>query len=181
MGETIGTAGRIGRTTIELRRGDITLVTADAIVNAANSALSGGAGVNGAIHRIGGPSILAQCKVIGGCQTGNAVITGAGALTASYVIHAVAPKYSGKPQDAQLLRSAYVNALARAEEVKAKSIAFPSLGTGIYGYPIKEAATIAVDAVGRHVSGGKSSLERVIFVLFTQEDYDVYQRLFPKR
>ncbi len=174
-------AGRIGRTTIELRRGNITQIGADALVNAANSSLSIGGGVDGWIHRIGGPSILAQCKVIGGCPTGNAVITGAGDLTASYVIHAVAPRYSGKPEDAELLRSAYANALARAEEVQVKSIAIPSLGTGAYGFPIEQAAPIAVDTVGRHVNSGKSTLERVIFVLFTEHDYDVYRRLFPKR
>lgn len=175
------TAGRIGRTTLELRVGNITRIMVDAVVNAANASLSGGDGVDGWIHKIGGPSIMAQCRIIGGCPTGNAVVTSAGDLPAVYVIHAVAPRYTGKPQDDELLRSAYLNALARAEEVKIKTIAFPSLGTGAYGFPIEQAAPIAVDAVGRHVSSVKSSLERVTFVLFTESDYDVYQRLFPKR
>ena len=175
------TAGRIGRTTVELRVGNITKIPADALVNAANASLSGGDGVDGWIHKIGGPSIMAQCRIIGSCPTGNAVVTSAGDLPASYVIHAVAPRYTGKPADNDLLRAAYLNALARAEEVKIKTIAFPSLGTGAYGFPVEQAAPIAVDAVGRHVSSGKSSLERVIFVLFTEHDYDVYQRLFPKR
>jgi|SRR5579875_2194060 O-acetyl-ADP-ribose deacetylase (regulator of RNase III) len=173
------TAERIGRTTLELRQGNITKVAADVIVNAANASLSGGGGVDGWIHRIGGPSIMAQCRIIGGCPTGEAVVTGAGDLLAKYVVHAVAPRYSGKPQDAQLLRSAYANALLRAEEVKAKSIAFPSLGTGAYGYPIEQAAPIAVDTVRRHLGSGRTSLELVMFVLFTEHDYDVYRKLFP--
>lgn len=166
---------------MELRQGDITKVAADALVNAANEALSGGKGIDGAIHRVGGATILSQCKIIGRCRTGNAVITGAGDLMASYVIHAVAPRYTGKPEDAQLLRSAYGSALLRADEVRVKTIAIPSLGTGVFGFPIEQAAPIAVDTVGRYVSTGKSSLERVIFVLFTEADYAVYQRLFPKR
>jgi O-acetyl-ADP-ribose deacetylase (regulator of RNase III) len=175
------TAGRIGRTTIELRRANITQVVADALVNAASPSLVGGDDVDGWIHKIGGPSILAQCKIIGGCPTGKAVITTAGDLAASYVIHAVAPRYAGKAEDANLLRSAYAHALARAEEVQARSIAFPSLGTGSFGFPIDQAAPIAVDMIGRHASSGKSSLERVIFVLISEGDYAAYERLFPKR
>jgi O-acetyl-ADP-ribose deacetylase (regulator of RNase III) len=174
-------AGRIGRATIELCLGDITRVVADAIVNAANASLSGGAGVDGAIHFIGGKAIMAQCRIIGGCATGDAVITSAGDLRALYVIHAVAPRYSGKPEDDQLLRSAYANALARADEVKVKSIAFPSLGTGAYGFPIERAAPIALDTIARHVSTGSSSLERITFVLFSEDDYATYEQLFPKR
>jgi len=174
-------AGRIGRTNFELRQGNITQITVDALVNSSNASLSVGGGVDSSIHRMGGPTILAQCQVIGGCPTGNAVITGAGDLTASYVIHAVPPIYSGKPEDFELLRSAYANALARAEEVRVKSIAIPSLGTGAYGFPIEQAAPIAVDTVGRHVNSGKTTLERVVFVLFSEGDFDAYRRLFPKR
>jgi O-acetyl-ADP-ribose deacetylase len=175
------TTGRIGRTAIELSQGNIARVSADAIVNAANASLSGGGGVDGAIHSTGGPTIMEQCRLIGKCETGNAVVTGAGDLAALYVIHAVAPRYTGKPEDAKLLRSAYVNALARAEELKVKSIAFPSLGTGAYGYPIEQAAPIAVESIGRHLGNGQSSLRRVIFVLFRDEEYHVYQRLFTRR
>lgn len=175
------TAGRIGRTTIELRRANITQIVADVLVNAASPSLTGGDNIDGWIHKIGGPSILAQCKIIGGCPTGKAVITSAGGLPASYVVHAVAPKYKGQPEDVNLLRSAYAHALARAEEVQAKSIAIPSLGTGSWGWPIEVAAPIAIDVIGRHASSGKSLLERVIFVLMSEGDYDVYERLFPKR
>jgi len=124
---------------VELKHGDITTVDADAIVNAANSRLAGGGGVDGAIHRAGGPSIMVECKRIGACPTGSAVITGAGMLKAKHVIHAVAPIYSGHPRDAELLRSAYAASLRLAEERALASIAFPSLGTGAYGYPIEEA------------------------------------------
>lgn len=181
MNDRPAVAGRIGRTTLELRRGDITRIAVDAIVNAANASLVGGGGVDGAIHRIGGPTIMAQCKIIGSCPTGNAVVTGAGDLPALYVIHAVAPRYSGKPQDAQLLRSAYASSLAKADELNVKSISFPSLGTGAYGYPIEQAGPIALDTVARHVNGGKSGIERVVFVLFSEHDYGIYQRLFPKQ
>ena len=173
-------SGRIGKTALELRVGDITRIAADALVNAANAELRPGGGVDGAIHRVGGPSIEQQCRVIGGCAPGGAVVTGAGDLMAKYIIHTVAPRYSGKPADAQLLRSAYANALKRADELKVVSIAFPSLGTGSYGYPIEQAAPIALDTIGRFVSAG-SSLEKVIIVLFTQGDYAAYERLFPKR
>jgi O-acetyl-ADP-ribose deacetylase (regulator of RNase III) len=174
-------SGRIGKTTLELRVGDITRIAADALVNAANADLTPGGGVDGAIHRIGGPSIAQQCRVIGRCATGDAVVTGAGDLTAMYIIHAVAPQYSGKPTDAELLRSAYGSALRQADELKIKSVAFPSLGTGNYGYPIALAAPIALDTIGRYVSSGASGLERVVIVLFTRADYLAYERLFPKR
>src|SRR5690349_8098469 len=122
----------IGRCTLELVRGDITKIAADAIVNAANSALLGGGGVDGAIHRAGGPSIIAECRKIGGCPTGGAVATGAGHLPARHVIHAVAPIYRGGLGDADLLRSAYRASLELAESLCARSVAFPSLGTGAY-------------------------------------------------
>src|SRR4051794_29503014 len=125
---------QIADTVLELRQGDITRVAADVIVNAANSGLRGGGGGAGAIHRAGGPSIMAECRRIGGCPTGSAVRTGAGTLPGRYVVHAVAPVYSGRPQDAELLRAAYATSLRLAEEVEARSIAFPSLGTGAYGY-----------------------------------------------
>jgi O-acetyl-ADP-ribose deacetylase (regulator of RNase III) len=159
---------------LELRRGDITVVEADAIVNAANSSLQGGGGVDGAIHRAGGPAILEACRAIGTCPTGSAVITTAGRLRARYVIHAIAPRYSGKPRDARLLHGAYAAALELARQRGLVSIAFPSLGTGAYGYPVAAAARIALEAVTGHLAG-TTSLRRVLFVLFSDEDLATYR------
>lgn len=159
---------------IELIVGDITTVRADAIVNAANSALAGGGGVDGAIHAAGGPAIMEETRRrYDGCPTGQAVITGAGRLQARYVIHTVAPRYRGNPQDPMLLRSAYENSLRLATEYELKTIAFPSLGTGAYGYPVHEAALIALATVRAHFEKG-TTLERVTFVLFSQADHDAY-------
>jgi O-acetyl-ADP-ribose deacetylase (regulator of RNase III) len=172
---------RIANTWLELRQGDITQVAADAIVNAANSALAGGGGVDGAIHRVGGPTILAECRRLGGCPTGSAVLTGAGLLPAKHVIHAVAPIYSGRHEshDAHLLRSAYATSLRLAESVQATSIAFPSLGTGAYRYPIHLAAPIALGTVADHLWAG-SGLVRIIFVLFSDHNYDVYVKVLAQ-
>jgi len=161
-------------TAVEFTLGDITLVEADAIVNAANSALLGGGGVDGAIHRAGGPEILEACRAIGSCPTGSAVITTAGRLRARYVIHAVAPRYSGKSRDARLLRGAYTAALELAGQRNLASIAFPSLGTGSYRYPVADAAPLALDAVAEHLAG-PTSLRRVLFVLFSDEDLAAYR------
>lgn len=172
---------RIANTLLELRQGDITQVTADAIVNAANSALAGGGGVDGAIHRAGGPTILAECRRLGGCPTGSAVLTGAGRLPAKHVIHAVAPIYSGRHEshDAQLLRSAYATSLRLAESVGATTIAFPSLGTGAYGYPLHLAAPLALGAVADHLWAG-SALTHVLFILFTAHTLDVYVKVLEQ-
>jgi O-acetyl-ADP-ribose deacetylase (regulator of RNase III) len=166
---------QLGNTRLELRQGDITQVTADAIVNAANSRLAGGGGVDGAIHRAGGPSIMAECRRIGGCPTGSAVLTGAGRLPAKHVIHAVAPIYRGRPADADLLRSAYAKSLELADSAGARSSAFPSLGTGAYGYPVAEAAPIALRAVADHVRAG-TGLAEVIFVLFSADTLAAFAR-----
>ncbi|MDQ2809118.1 MAG: macro domain-containing protein [Chloroflexota bacterium] len=164
---------RINATDIRLQQGDITRVTADALVNAANSRLAGGGGVDGAIQRAGGPSILAECRRSGGCPTGSAVITGAGLLAARWVIHAVAPVYRGTPQDATLLRSAYATSLRLADEAACHSVAFPSLGTGAYGYPLVEAAPIALTTVADHIRAG-SGLTLVIFVLYSPDSYAAF-------
>jgi len=166
---------------IEFAVGDLTTERVDAIVNAANSSLLGGGGVDGAIHRAGGPSILEECRRLGGCPTGSAVLTGAGLLPARYVIHAVAPIYSGRhdSHDAQLLRSAYAASLRLAESVAATSIAFPSLGTGAYGYPLHLAAPIALGTVADHLWAG-SGLTHVLFVLFSAHSYDVYARVLEQ-
>lgn len=164
---------RIGDGTLRLLEADITTIHADAIVNAANAALAGGGGVDGAIHRAGGPSIMEACRRIGGCAPGTAVITTAGNLPARYVIHAVAPIYRGSKQDAEILRGAYDSALQLAREHRLESIAFPSLGTGAYGYPIEEAARIALATVLAHLRE-KTALREVMFALFSRRDRDVY-------
>src|SRR5512145_1444497 len=128
---------KVNQTLIELVLGDITRESTDAIVNAANSRLAGGAGVDGAIHRAGGPAIMAECRKIGGCPTGEAVITTGGNLAAHYVIHTVGPVYrNGASGEARLLQNAYLNSLKLAEKHGVKTIAFPSISTGVYGYPI---------------------------------------------
>src|SRR5438128_10840238 len=131
-GEVFMSTRTINSVTLTLIQGDIVKIEADAIANAANSALAGGGGVDGAIHRAGGPTIMAECRKIGGCPTGSAVATTAGRLKAKYVFHAVGPIYSGRGEDARLLASAYQSCLNLAEQHKVKSIVFPSLSTGVY-------------------------------------------------
>lgn len=177
------TRARVNATTLELIQGDIVEVEADAIVNAANSGLRGGGGVDGAIHRAGGPTILEECRMIGSCATGSAVITGAGQLPARYVIHAVAPVYNdGLHGEPEQLRGAYSASLALADQYNLRGIAFPSLGTGAYGYPLRDAATIALGTVIDHLRG-RTSLRRVTFVLFADLDLRTYaealERLLP--
>ena len=143
-------AGRV----LELVEGDITRQRVDAVVNAANSGLRGGGGVDGAIHRAGGPEIMAECRKIGGCPTGSAVATTAGRLHARYVIHAVGPIwYGGSRREPELLASAYRTSLQVADERGVKTIAFPSLSTGAYGYPIEPAAGIALSTVVDYLKG----------------------------
>ncbi len=167
------------QTRVEFIRGDITRQDTEAIVNAANSSLLGGGGVDGAIHRAGGPQILEECRKIiarqGGCPTGQAVITGGGNLIARYVIHTVGPVWrGGSHNEAALLRDAYCNSLRLAQENGIKSIAFPSISTGVYSYPIKQAAAIAVAAVREFI--GNHDLPRLIrFILFSDRDLAVYQ------
>lgn len=167
---------RVNNAIIELFQGDITKLQIGAIVNAANSRLAGGGGVDGAIHRAGGPAIMAECRKIGGCPTGEAVITTGGKLPARYVIHTVGPVYrSGSSGEAQLLKNAYANSLNLAEAKAVKSVAFPSISTGVYGYPIEEASKIAIRTVVDHLNG-QTILEKVIFVLFSSPDLDVYTK-----
>ena len=167
---------RIGAATIELLRGDITRVSVDAIVNAANTSLLGGGGVDGAIHRAGGPAILAECRRIGGCATGEAVMTTGGLLPAGYVIHAVGPVWNGGGRgEPELLAGAYRNVLRVAEEHALTSLAFPSISTGIYSYPIELASRIALRVTITHLRAG-GGLRRVIFVLFSDDDLEVYRR-----
>lgn len=167
---------RFGSATLELVVGDITEQDVDAIVNAANARLAGGGGVDGAIHRSGGPSIMDECRRIGGCPTGSAVATGAGDLTARIVVHAVGPVYRGSAEDAALLASAYEESLEVARENGAKRVAFPSLSTGAYGYPIEEAAPIALRTVADVLNADDGAFELVRFVLFDRPTHDAYAR-----
>ena len=167
-------------TTLRLHQGDITLLQVDAVVNAANSGLRGGGGVDGAIHRAGGPAIMQACRTIGGCPTGQAVVTTGGNLPARYVIHAVGPVWQGGSRgEPELLRSAYANSLQRAEELGIASMAFPSISTGIYGYPIEQACPVAVGAVIDHVCRG-TDLRRIVFCLYSSGDYAVYEQHFAE-
>jgi O-acetyl-ADP-ribose deacetylase len=169
------------KTTIRLVQGDITTIKADAIVNAANTSLMGGGGVDGAIHRKGGPAILEDCKKIvarqGGCPTGEAVITTGGQLPAKYVIHTVGPVWNGgNKNEKKLLANCYTNALLLAEQHAIKTIAFPNISTGIYRFPKEEAATIAVDTV-QQFTGKHDSIHEIIFVCFDEENYAIYNQL----
>ena len=166
---------------IELLQGDITKLNVDAIVNAANSSLMGGGGVDGAIHRAGGPSILEECKKIitkqGSCPTGEAVITTGGNLPAKYVIHSVGPVWSGgKKNEAEKLANCYKNSLQLAIDNGIKTIAFPNISTGIYGYPKKESAEIAVSTV-KEFFQNNNVISKVIFVCFDEENFQIYQQL----
>ena len=149
---------------IEVVRGDITGLEVDAVVTAANSGLRGGGGVDGAVHRAAGPRLLAACREIGGCPTGSAVVTPAFDLEprVRWVVHAVGPVYRGGPRDAELLAGAYTASLARADEVGARSVAFPSISTGVYGYPDDEAAEVSVAAL----RGADTRVERVLLCAF---------------
>jgi len=168
---------RIGKTRLTLVQGDITQADTEAIVNAANSSLMGGGGVDGAIHRAGGPKILEECRKIvaeqGRCPTGKAVITSGGRLPARYVIHTVGPVWSGgKRRERELLADAYRNSLNLAKKNGIQSISFPSISTGAYRFPIEEAARIALSTVRRFLE--KNELSEVRFVLFSESDLQVY-------
>ncbi|MBT33544.1 MAG: O-acetyl-ADP-ribose deacetylase [Thalassobius sp.] len=166
---------------IQVQQVDITKVMVDAIVNAANSSLLGGGGVDGAIHRAGGPQILEECVKIrnrqGGCNTGDAVITTAGNLPAKYVIHTVGPVWQGgNKNEANLLASCYTSSLDICKEQNIKSVAFPNISTGIYGYPKEPAAEIAVKTVCEYLQANPE-IEEVIFVCFDEENYELYKKL----
>jgi O-acetyl-ADP-ribose deacetylase len=164
----------INASTLVLTIGDITRESTDAIVNAANSRLAGGGGVDGAIHRAGGLAIMKECRKIGGCPTGKAVITTGGNLKARYVIHAVGPRYSdGNSGEAALLRSAYVESLRLASEKNLRSISFPAISTGAYGYPAPEAARIALQTIIDYL---KEHRERTLvrFILYDQSTCDLF-------
>jgi O-acetyl-ADP-ribose deacetylase (regulator of RNase III) len=175
MGERVHEL-HIGDRVLAIVQGDITRFAADAIVNAANSALAGGGGVDGAIHRGGGPSIMAELRTTypDGCATGGAVITGAGDLPARWVVHAVGPRWGGGSHgEADLLASAYRASLRLAHEKNVVSIALPAISLGIYGYPLADGAAIAVRTVADHLAG-PTTIERATFVLFSEPTFRVF-------
>ena len=166
---------------IELVQGDITRQTTDAIVNAANTTLLGGGGVDGAIHRAGGPHIHAPCRQLGGGATGDAKLTPGGRLPARFVIHTVGPVYrDGRHGEPELLASAYHRSLEMAVGAELRSVAFPSISTGAYGYPIAEAAPIALRTVRRFDREHSGALDLIRFVLFSAPDLAVYQETLEK-
>jgi len=169
----------VGKTRVSLVQGDITRQQTEAIVNAANSSLMGGGGVDGAIHRAGGPAILEECRKIVAqierLDTGKAVITRGGNLAAKYVIHTVGPVWlGGNRGEAELLASAYRESLKLAVAYKLKSLSFPSISTGAYGYPLAEAAKVVVEAVLDFLKQNHTPLEQVVFVLYDSRAYQVY-------
>jgi O-acetyl-ADP-ribose deacetylase len=167
--------------TIDLVQGDITQQATDAIVNAANTTLLGGGGVDGAIHRAGGPDILAACRELGGCATGDAKLTTGGRLPARFVIHTVGPVYrDGRHGEPDLLASAYRRSLEVAVGAEVRSVAFPSISTGAYRFPVGEAAPIALGVVTRFDREHPGALDLVRFVLFSATDLAVYRHSLEK-
>jgi O-acetyl-ADP-ribose deacetylase (regulator of RNase III) len=171
---------KVGRAKVELVQGDITLQDTDAIVNAANRSLLGGGGVDGAIHRAAGPQLLVECRTLGGCETGDAKITGGYNLKAKHVIHTVGPIYHSAGKKApELLASCYRRSLEVASAHKLKSISFPSISTGAYGYPLEEAAPIALKTVITYLKG-HPDIQVVRFVLFGTEACTSYEKALEK-
>ena len=167
-----------GNTLIHAVKGDITKITyVSAIVNAANRSLLGGGGVDGAIHRAAGPELLEECRTLHGCETGEAKITKAYRLPCDYVIHTVGPIYrDGRHNEAQLLRNCYLNSLALAEKNMIRTIAFPSISTGVYSYPLDEAAEVAAKAVNDYVNEHPDAFDEIVWVCFDGRTLDCYEK-----
>lgn len=171
---------RVGSKTIELLQGDITKVKADALVTAANSGLRGGGGVDGAIHRAAGPRLLEACRAVGGCPTGSAVATPSFNLEQNgvkHVIHAVGPVWHGGSRgEAGLLEGAYKKSLQVAEEQGCACVAFPSISTGVYGFPVDRAAPIALNACKQHLEGEGNRVMKIVFALFDDQTLGVFKK-----
>ena len=161
---------------IKLIKGDITKLKVDAIVNAANNKLMGGGGVDGAIHSAGGPTIMKECRKIGYCETGKAVVTHGGSLPAKYIIHTVGPVWiDGNSEEPRLLRDAYTNSLKLAESLNIKTVAFPNISTGVYGYPKEKAVKIAVESTSNFLQTSGINLH-ITFVCFDEVNYSLYKQ-----
>ena len=162
---------------IIIKQGDITLEEVDAIVNAANTGLKGGGGVDGAIHRAVGPSVMEECRTIGGCKTGEAVITGAGVLSVKKIIHTPGPVWkSGNKGEPEQLRNCYLNSFKLAKDNGLNSIAFPAISTGVYGYPLEEATMIAISEGFKW----QDKFDKIVYVCFSQGDYEAYKRIYEQ-
>jgi O-acetyl-ADP-ribose deacetylase (regulator of RNase III) len=169
----------INHAALELIQADITTLDVDAIVNAANHSLLGGGGVDGAIHRAAGPQLLAECRTLNGCATGEAKITKGYRLKARHVIHTVGPIYSGAPRDAELLAAAVRNLLRLADEQHLASIAFPAISTGVYGYPLREAARVILSTLITYLNGD-TRLGRVIMCLFDRRALNIFDETLAR-
>ena len=167
---------KINNSIFEIKQGDITKEKCDAIVNAANPRLSPGGGVSGAIHKAAGPELWEEAKKLGGCRTGEAKIT-KGYRLAKYVIHTVGPVYKGKPEDAELLRKCYINSLELAKKHGVKCIAFPAISTGIYGYPMEEAARVAIPAI---IEWLRNNSMHVKLVLYDRKAYEIHEKVLKE-
>lgn len=167
-------------TKLTLQKGDITALKVDAVVNAANSSLLGGGGVDGAIHRAAGPGLLAECRLLGGCPAGEAKVTSGYNLLAKFVIHTVGPVWhGGNDNEPQLLESCYRNSLEIAENLKLRTLAFPNISTGVYRFPKQHAAKIAIAEVRRFMQKTEF-LEEIIFMTFDDENYSIYSKLLSE-
>ena len=168
-------------TKVEIIQGDITRLRVDAIVNAAKNSLLGGGGVDGAIHHAAGPELVHECRQLGGCETGDAKITKGYKLPARFVIHTVGPVYGAeRGREAELLASCYRRSLEVAHAHGLRSIAFPSISTGVYGYPIEEASAVALGAVKKFVGDHADTFDRIIFVTFSDHDYRTYLETYKR-
>jgi O-acetyl-ADP-ribose deacetylase (regulator of RNase III) len=168
-------AAKAGYTRLELVQGDITLETVDAIVNAANASLQGGGGVDGAIHKAAGPELLSECRKLGGCPTGEARITAGYQLPARYVIHTVGPIFWLEQNAALLLERAHWNSLSLAQQHSLRSVAFPAISTGSYGYPLSQAAPIALQTIIDYIDKNQPDFELVRFVMFSSSALTAFQ------
>ena len=167
------------KTKIELIKGDITKISVDVIVNAANTTLLGGGGVDGAIHRAAGPQLLKECIGLGGCKTGEAKITKGYRLAARYVIHTVGPVWRGAgAREEELLAACYFNSLELAKKHSLRTIAFPSISTGVYRFPIEKASQVVYHTVERFLLENPDIFDKIIFVLFSDEDFRIYDNLY---
>ena len=170
---------KVANAQLELRVGDITAQDTEAVVNAANSRLAPGGGVAGAIHAAAGPGLWVECAALGGCETGQAKLTAGHRLPNAYVIHTVGPVYSGQPRDAELLRACYANSLRLADAHAIRSVAFPALSTGIFGYPLEAAARVALETILTYLNG-PTGLKLVRLVLYDENAYAAHEKVIKE-